>query len=363
MGKNAANPLAADLDYVLARTGPLWEELRGQRLFLTGGTGFIGCWLLESLLWANDKLGLDVHATVLTRNPEAFRVKAPHLVDHSGVSILVGDMKNFALPAESFAYVVHAATQPPANNSAAALAITFESIIEGSRRALELARRCAARGFLLTSSGAIYGPQPQSMPRMQEDHPGGPLPANCASAYAEGKRAAETLCALYAGSYGLPVKIARCFAFVGPYLPLQGAFAVGNFMGNALQGEAIQIKGDGTPIRSYLYAADMAIWLWRILLKGDSCRPYNVGSEDEVSIADVARAVGDCLSPPLSVAISGVAMDSVARQRYVPSTARARSELGLVQTIGLRSAILRTLRWHEACISMASSEQRGRPNS
>ena len=75
VGAMTANPLADDLDHVLARTGGLWEDLRGARLFVTGGTGFFGCWLLETLLWANDALGLGASVVVLTRNGRAFSRK------------------------------------------------------------------------------------------------------------------------------------------------------------------------------------------------------------------------------------------------------------------------------------------------
>src|SRR5262245_51982937 len=85
--KLSVNPLAVELEHVVNNTRDLWDELRGERIFIAGGTGFFGCWLLESFLWANDRLHLDCQATVLSRSPGLFHAKAPHLADHKAVSL------------------------------------------------------------------------------------------------------------------------------------------------------------------------------------------------------------------------------------------------------------------------------------
>ena len=171
-------------------------------------------------------------------------------------------------------------------------------------------------------------------------------PLDPRSAYGESKRMAELLCAIHAQRNGLECKIARCFAFAGPYLPTDGHFAFGSFLRDAMRGDPIGISGDGTPRRSYLYAADLAVWLWTILFRGENCRPYNVGSERDVSIFELANQVAQTLNPTLGIEVAREPIAGRPAQRYVPSTHRAQTELGLRESIGLTEAIKRTAQWH-----------------
>ncbi len=337
----------ADLDHILAHTQGLWEELRDGRIFITGGTGFFGCWLLESFAWANEKLKLNATATVLTRNPSAFQKKIPHLASAPCVQMHAGDVRSFPFPEGRFSHVIHAATPASARLNEEDPLEMLDTIVTGTRRALDFAVACGAKKFLLTSSGAVYGRQPLDMPHIPEGYSGAPDPTDPRSAYGEGKRMAELLCAIHHPKHGLETKIARCFAFVGPHLPLDTHFAIGNFIRDALRGGPIQINGDGTSHRSYLYAADLAIWLWTILVRGQSCRPYNVGSDESHAILDVARTVAEVIQAPASIvrtAQTPVPGDRPAR--YVPAVQRARSELGLSVFIGLTDAVARTLDFH-----------------
>ncbi len=347
-----ANPLAADLDHVLEHTRALWEEVRGQRLFITGGTGFFGCWLLETFAWANDSLDLNASALVLTRNLPAFQKKAPHLVAHPAVHFHPGDIRSFDFPPGSFSHILHAATESSARLNAEDPLTMFSTIVDGTHRALEFARQSGARKFLFTSSGAVYGPQPPEMTHIPEDYPGSPDPTNPHSAYGEGKRAAESFCSLYSKEYGFETKIARCFAFVGPYLPLDAHFAIGNFIRDGLKSGPIVVQGDGTPRRSYLYAADLAIWFWTILFKGQSCRPYNVGSAESILIADLAHLVADQFPSKIEVEIRGTPNPDKPLEQYVPDISRAKNELGLRQNILLSEAVSRSISWENDVFSL-----------
>jgi dTDP-glucose 4,6-dehydratase len=221
----------------------------------------------------------------------------------------------------------------------------FDTIVSGTRHCLEFAAKAGARKVLLTSSGTVYGKQPADITHIPEDFIGGPDTLDPNSVYAEGKRAAEVLCAIAARNARVEAKISRGFAFVGPYMKFDAHFAIGNFIDEHIRGGPVVVCGDGSPLRSYMYASDLMIWLWTILFKGESCRAYNVGSEETISIAEVAQEVAQTGSPCSTVRIMGAPTPGLPPARYVPSTARAHSELGLRCLVPLREAIERTLQW------------------
>lgn len=189
------------------------------------------------------------------------------------------------------------------------------------------------------------------MTHIPEDYCGAPDTAAPNSAWGESKRAAEFLCTYYSGKYGMETKIARCFSFVGPYLPLDIHYAIGNFIRDGMNGDPILVQGDGTPYRSYLYAADLAIWLWTILLRGKPCYPYNIGSEDDITIAELAHTVSTCLHKPVEVQITKTPDPDKSVERYVPLTKRAQIELGLRQWINLQEGIKRTMSFYQQQIA------------
>jgi dTDP-glucose 4,6-dehydratase len=340
-----SHPLARDLDEILAHSADLWEPLRDHSIFITGGTGFVGTWLMESLAWANTKLQLDVHVVLLTRDPEKFRQKAPTVAKHKSFELLRGDCLDFVFPSGHFRYVIHAATERPRPATAESPDATFDIDVRSTRRVLEFAKEAGSHKFLFTSSGAVYGTQPKELPGIPEDFPGAPSPMDPKSAYGQAKRVSEFLCAMYSRQYGFDALIARLFAFVGPHLPLDG-YAVGNFLRDAMNGQPIRIESDGSTVRSYLYAADMALWLWTILLHGKALHPYNVGSPTPVTVRELADLV-------VAVAVNKTAVEvlgqpGIPATRYVPDTSRAEAELGLHAQVSLEDSLLRTMEWHRA---------------
>lgn len=301
------------------------EKFRGRRVFVTGGTGFFGKSILSMV-----KRGFlpETEFVLLSRDPERFAASVPELAQLPNVRFVSGDVRSFAFPAERFDLVIHGAA--PALTTLAP-GEQRSIIVEGSRRVLEFVRKCGAERVLMISSGAVYGPQ-GAAEKVAEDFPCRPV-----TEYGVAKLEAERM---FLDS-GVPTAIARGFAFVGPYLDRDIHFAIGNFIRDALAGREVVVKGDGTPLRSYLYADDLVEWLFALLARDEERLVCNVGSDRAVSIAELAHTVCRALGKATPVRISKPADPERPIERYVPDIAFA-GALGLRVKVGLEEAIRRS---------------------
>ena len=222
----------------------------------------------------------------------------------------------------------------------------LDTVVSGTRRLLQFAQQIGCKRVLFVSSGAVYGRSQSTRVEFTENDLSGPDTLNARNAYAESKRLAEMLCTIYAKNYGLEIPIARCFAFVGPFLNLDIHYAIGNFIRDGLSNRTIEVKGDGRPLRSYLYPTDLMEWLITILVNGKSCQADNVGSNESISIGNLANLISKSF-PGVGIVIRQAPVDQNPPESYVPSILKIRHERGLKIRVQLNEAIDRTIRWNQ----------------
>lgn len=336
---------AADLESCVLRLGSRLEPLRGAAVFLTGCTGFIGKWIVETLLCANDLLGLHCRLHLLTRSPQKFFQAMPHLAGRDDLTPLAGsllDAPESAFPAMD--YVVHGAnlvvlpTQEWAADHCRLATL-------GTERLFRLAAARGCRGVLLLSSGAVYGTQPlgQAAPFAEEPQP---LTERIHESvlYGETKRFTELFAVALGQQCNIRVPVARCFAFCGGHLPLSSPHALISFIKDARAGREICIRGDGRALRSYMYGSDMAEWLLAMLVHGPHGQALNVGSEQAVSIGELAQLVQK-LHGGGSVRICNETVSANAPSVYLPDTRLTRATLRVEETVALEQGLANTLEW------------------
>ena len=335
-----------DLEHIFQNTKDIWEPLRGKSVFLTGGTGFFGKWLLESFIYINEKLALNAKITTLTRNPEAFLIEYPFYKEYTNtVQFVKGDILNYDFNLEEkFQFIIHAATAASESLNKNNPLLMMDTITLGTRNVLDFALTQPIEGFLFISSGAVYGKQPFDISHIQETDSFKIDINNSNAAYSEGKRIAELYCSTYFEKYNVPIKIARCFAFVGPYLPLDTHFAIGNFLNNVIKNEDIVIMGDGSTTRSYMYASDLSIAIWKILLIGNNNKPYNVGVDKAYSLKEIALMLKKNYGNDVRILNNN---KNLPTNIYVPNIDALINDLDIKHFVQIEEAIQKTIKFNK----------------
>ena len=323
-----------------------WALLQGKHLFLTGGTGFFGKSLLDLVNYFNVHKNLNLTVTILTRNPDKFKLETPHLLVNNWIHFIAGDITSFQFNDIKCDHILHFATPVSARLNSEATLEMIDVICDGSKRVLEFAKYINVKSVLLTSSGAVYGSQPSDLINVSENFVGAPETNKSSSAYGEAKRLMELLGCLYSDFYGFECKIARCFAFIGPYLDPNGPYAITNFIRDAILNQNIIIKGDGSDYRSYMHSDDLIVSLFKILILGKNKQPYNVGSDQSISILDLAKKVVELVNNTCEIEILKSPIPGAPPNRYVPSIELIKNELNFTPATSLEEAILETANYY-----------------
>jgi nucleoside-diphosphate-sugar epimerase len=338
--------VSADAEAVLRSRSHLLDVLRGQHLFISGGTGFLGIWLLELIKVLNERQGFDLKVTVYSRNACAFASRHPHLGQLTGVRFEDGDIRYLTELPRDVRYIIHAAALTNRLLIASQPGAVAEVNSVGTQRLLRAANLLEdLQKFVLMSSGLVYGAQPWNKTTIDESF-AGPLRCNDVnSVYAESKRFAEVIGHSAISESKMPVVILRPFAFVGPYQSLQLPWAVTDFIRDSFTGGPIRIMGDGSTIRSLMYASDFAFWVLVALAKGKPRETYNVGSPEAVDLASLAKMITQSFTPIPEIR-TRVGQTGHERTRLVPNISHAQHELGVEVTVSLVEAIEKTIIWN-----------------
>ncbi len=316
-----------DQDYLLKNLGPTALLLKNKKILIAGGSGFLGAVVVEALELINSKFDLKLKIVVLSRERNNFDQRFPK---STLIQFLQGDLYDLKPPPDSFDYMIHTAQDP---NEVIDPKLEDDHLLKLTR-ATEVFARWAARDhakLIYFSSGAVYGLTDSSYKRSK-------------------LRSEETVKDL-SQKFKFPLLIVRCFSFVGPHMPLHGRFAASQLISQSARGQNLVMQGDGTPVRSFLYSADFAVWIIKMLASEIDRGTYDVGSPEAFSISEMAEVISEIcgLTPPQFLGNANTSLG--APSIYVPDVSQTMKDFSLPKPLPLKEAVIRTLAWAKQVLS------------
>lgn len=339
-----------DLDRIIATPLP-WEKLSGKTVLVTGASGFVPAYLVETLLYLNETRKANIQTVALVRDLGKGRRRFAHLIERPQLKLVVQDVRDPYTGPGGIDFIIHAASQASPKFYGCDPVGTFEANVIGTHAMLELARESRSEAFLFFSSGEVYGRIDNPAVPLKEADYGYLDPLNIRSCYAEGKRAGETLCACWHAQFGVPVKIVRLSHTYGPGMALDDGRVFADFVADIVAGRDIVMKSDGSTRRPFCYLADATVAFFTVLLQGKEMQAYNVGNDAETSILELAETLVR-LFPDRHCRV--VRQERTAGDDYIPSPvagghfdlSRIRA-LGWEPSTGIEEGFRRTVRSYE----------------
>ncbi|MBF0206341.1 MAG: NAD-dependent epimerase/dehydratase family protein [Oligoflexia bacterium] len=320
-------------------------ELKNKIILVTGGTGFLGLWIAETIRLLNEKFSFNTSIHLLSRDPYKNIEKAPHLFNDKSINFIEKDVRDiFELPVD-IDFVIHAASDPDTRAHSSNPLNVIETAIKGTDNVLSACMRSnRIKKILLVSSGLVSGVRDVDSPAIKENSYTGIDPTSISNVYAESKRMAESIAFSYKSLYKLPIVISRPFTFVGPYQSMEKPWVINNFIRDASSGGPIRILGNKNTRRSYIYGTDAASWTIKILINGAAGQIYNVAGKDSFSVQEIAEKVQSAMNKNVAISYDST-NDSLNSNMFVADLEQSLG-LRLHQTISIDESIQHTIKWH-----------------
>lgn len=360
--ERARDIVAQDLDYIVGNLQEELAQLAGKNLLITGGAGFLGYYLVQTILhWNQGSIpGQNIRLTVYDNYIRGIPTWLKNLEGDRNLNLVKHNIIN-PLPQDldDYQYIIHAAGIASPTFYRAHPIETMDANVNGLRNLLEYCRQQMEKhkpveGFMFFSSSEIYGdPDPAHIPT-DETYRGNVSCTGPRACYDESKRYGETLCVNFAQQYNLPIKVARPFNNFGPGLKLTDRRVIPDFARDVLANQDIVMFSDGSPMRTFCYVADAVAGYYKVLVKGRTGEAYNIGVEaPEISMADLARRICGLASELFGYQGQVIQQSSPAGDylvdnpnRRCPVVTKARTELGYQPSVSLDQGLKRSLIWY-----------------
>lgn len=279
-----------DINQIISSIGD-WSYFSGKTILVTGANGFIPSYIIYSLFALNDKiLSNPMKILALVRNEKKAKNKFKSLIQRSDFELIISDVSDAKFD-EDMDIIIHAASQASPKYYGKDPVGTLKANTIGTYNMLEQAIKHNAKKFLFVSSGEVYGILDENIPTILEDYTGNVDITDVRSCYAESKRMGENMCVCFSHQYGIHTNMVRLSHTYGPGINLDDGRVFADFAKCAVKNENIVLNSDGSAKRGFLYITDMIIAMFKILLKAPSCEAYNISTETQTSILELAKII------------------------------------------------------------------------